>query len=403
MKKILSVALVWIVFGFFALSFLLVMPGLQAVAEKAAREDLTSLTDAAFELMALSDESCRTAETVADQTVLTKARAVARMLAHDDTLLSSDGLNALQEQLALSRIDVIDYEGVLVASTDPARIGTTVSSDDQMTFVSQVMDEPGMEAAQGDNSEAGLRWGCVNRMDTDGVILVTGMDAALAAAKTAATPEETIRRMSFIRDTLQVTAGGEDGAQIVGEYYTVQNTQNGVSLLAQRALSSVYLTRNLAAMILSSMMILGVCAAIVIQLLLRRQILLEQKLAKRKHKLETAAPILPEEAVETEDQPMPQQEQESEEAETVLTAEEDGQPIPDSPAPNDAASEETENTSPMVSFGKRIAEKLFTIVEETELDDKTGKKNRKIGKKSSGHKNQTDLEKQEEQGFDKVF
>ncbi|MEN6635890.1 MAG: hypothetical protein ABFC56_08575, partial [Clostridiaceae bacterium] len=81
--------------------------------ENRAKTELTLLMDRAFARISAGDQITDPMVEAEKESLLSKAVAVSRFLTHDDTLLASDALAALCEQLSIDRIDVANAEGTL--------------------------------------------------------------------------------------------------------------------------------------------------------------------------------------------------------------------------------------------------------------------------------------------------
>jgi hypothetical protein len=103
--------------------------------EDRAKTELTLLMDRAFARISTEDQLSDPIVKAEEENLLNKAVAVSRFLAHDDSLLASDALLALCEQLSIDKIDVADAEGTLIASSDAARIGTAVGTQEAFSWV----------------------------------------------------------------------------------------------------------------------------------------------------------------------------------------------------------------------------------------------------------------------------
>ncbi|MEG1525378.1 MAG: hypothetical protein RR475_10185 [Clostridia bacterium] len=272
MKRFLSTWLVWIVVAVFALALLLGLPPLTGQAEQAARTDLTALTNAAFNRIALAQKNLEGMRAASNENILSKDRAVARFLAHDDTLLETDALVVLCEMLHLYEIDVTGSDGVVIATSQPANMGRNLLEDTSISWTKAVFDDPTVEQAEPDVDDETVLIGAVPRTDIEGIVLVRGRDESVATAKAAADPHEVLRQMSFIQDAMEVVEDGEkEGVSIIDGLFTVRTTRDGVTIAASRSLSSVYVLRNAIALVLSIFMVVCVVASVVIQSLIPKR------------------------------------------------------------------------------------------------------------------------------------
>lgn len=281
MKKFLSVALVWIVFIVMAIEFVLLMPALQINAEQTAKADLAALTEAAFQKMDEAKNSLQQTQAAADGQILSKARAVARILAHDDAQMATDGLAAMAELLELYKIDVVDFSGGIIASSDANYINTNVLQDAQLSWMQDVLDDPNASEAETDPKDETVRIACVPRTDTEGIIVVRGKDGVVEAAASAAQPSEVLRQMSFVQDTLEIVEGGEDGVTTTDGRFCLQTTKGDVTLRASRSVASVYIVRNAVALGMAVLLLVCVIAAIIIQILLSKLMMAQRPLVNR--------------------------------------------------------------------------------------------------------------------------
>lgn len=268
MRRFFSVWLVWLVVLVFGLAIIISYFILTGSSEAAAKADLTTLTDAAFIQLDMANQSAASAVNAADSNLITKGRAIERFLAHDDTLLTGDALQSLCDMLEIASVDVADGEGVVTASSIPGNIGTNLVTDANISWIQDTLDN-NTEQVHPDGGNASLLLGVVPRTDIDGLLLIQVQDASVKEARAAADPETVLSRMSFINDDLSVaTAAGTDGAYIMDGFYCVRSTRSGVSVIASRLLSSVYLLRNSILLALAIFMLASLLAAMLIQVLL---------------------------------------------------------------------------------------------------------------------------------------
>ena len=269
--------LVLIVIGAFALVMLIAAPLLTRAAKKAATDDLSQLLDAGETLL---DEAQSDADAVAEGAegnLLSKARAVARFLAHDDELLQTDALVSMCELLEVSAVDVTDYAGTAVASSVAGRIGRNLVEEPGLQWTKEVLDGEGLERTRADSTESALLWGCVPRTDTDGFILIQTLDRAIITAQELADPQAVLRSVSFIRDEMVVTNDpGRDGDYVMNDRFYVRRTHalpggaSEVALVASRGLGSVYLMRNATLLVLALFMLACILLSMLVQTYLRR-------------------------------------------------------------------------------------------------------------------------------------
>ena len=295
MRRFLSTWLALIVIAVFALSLLVCAPLLTRSAEQTARSDLNALLDAAFAQFNATGEDAEAVSDVSESGILAKARAVARLLAHDDALLQTDALVSLCELLEVAAIDVTDYTGEVAASSVVGRIGRDLTTEAGTAWTKEVLDGEAIERTRVDDVDKALLWGCVPRSDTEGFILVQSLDVAILAANASVNPELVLSEFSFINDELAVADDdGTDGAYLANERYYVRRTQvvageyGELTLLASRSLRSVYVLRNAVLLVLCVIGLISIACALAVQvLLLRRRI-------ARSHISFNQKPLLPE-------------------------------------------------------------------------------------------------------------
>lgn len=278
MRKFFSVWLILLVIVVFAAVLCISYPVLTSAAQQNALDDLNVLLDAAFTRISLAESSAKSISDAANVNVLSKARAVDRFLAHDDALLETDALVVLCDLLNVSAIDVTDMDGAIVASSVAGRIGRSLVDDSKTKWTREVLEGENLQRTLADSTNTALLSGCVSRTDTEGLIYIQSLDVSIMEASTAASPEQVLLDMSFIKDTLTV-ADTEDGdkAFLTDDAYNVRRTENGVSLVASRPLAQVYSVRSAVLLVESIGFLLCMLFAIVIQLLL-----IKKRLSSRK-------------------------------------------------------------------------------------------------------------------------
>jgi hypothetical protein len=268
MRRFFSVWLVWIVVVVFAIAILASYIPLTRQAEMTARDDLTMLNNAAFIQLDKAQGNVDAAMEAAGANLVSKGRAIARFLAHDDSLLQTDALKALCDMLEITSIDVTDGEGVVTASSVIEDVGLSLATDARTPCVAEALADD-TELVKQDASNSALLMGCVPRSDTEGVVLLQTQDASVKEAKAQAEPGTVLAGMSFVNDLINVaTEEGIDGAYMLDGYYCVRSTQKNISVVAARTLGSVYLIRNAVLLALSVFALLSIVAALIIQLLL---------------------------------------------------------------------------------------------------------------------------------------
>ena len=286
MRKFFSVWLILLVIVVFAVVLCVSYPVLTSAAQQNALDDLSVLLDAAFTRISLAESSAESVSDAANDNVLSKARAIDRFLAHDDALLETDALVVLCDLLNVSSIDVTDMDGAIVASSVAGRIGRSLVEDNKTKWTREVLEGENLSRTLVDSANAALLSGCVSRTDTEGLIYIQSLDVSIMEASTAASPEQVLLDMSFIKDTLSV-ADAEDGdkAYLTDDAYNVRRTENGVSLVASRPLAQVYSARSAVLLVEAIGFLLCMLFAAVIQ-----SLLIKKRLSSRK----AALPALPE-------------------------------------------------------------------------------------------------------------
>lgn len=269
MRKFLSAWLIWIILAMFAVAIVVAYVPMTKSAEQAAIADLTALIDAAFAKMDAAGEDVKLVEEASRATAMSKARAVTRFIEHDDALLNTDALQALCAQLGMERVDVADYEGTLVASSDAARVGAMLFTDARYDWMQRAVADPAEEVSQLDAADASLVYACVPRTDTDGAgcVLVACRDEAAAMLVRLASPERVMADMSFIKDAVVIDqSDAPDGAVTDGGVLSVKKTVDGRSVVAMRALSTVYTVRNVVVFVCTIVALIAVAAAILMRI-----------------------------------------------------------------------------------------------------------------------------------------
>jgi len=222
--------------------------------ENSAKNDLSGLTNAAFERIAASQASAEPVTEAEEAALTQKARAVARFLAHDDALLAGDALRALCEQLVIDRIDVADDQGVIIASSDDARVGLALGETEGFAWTMDALNDS--ELSQADEADASVLYCSVPRTDIEGFVVLTRDDPFVEQAFSAETNESLIADMAYGGDLLFVAEpDGEDGFFYESGSLCLRSTVNGVTLIAARENSVIYETRNTALVALAAMLL----------------------------------------------------------------------------------------------------------------------------------------------------
>lgn len=268
MKRFLSIWLVWIVVLVFAAALAIAYYPLTEHAEAEAEADLQLLVSAAFTRMDIAERDVENVQRAADDTVLGKARAIARFLAHDDTLLDTDALVVLCQMLDIAAIYVTDRDGGVIAASDAEAIGRALLTEADFTWASTTLSD-GDELTKVSGTDAARLYGAVARTDTEGAVVILTGNEALATAIHNAKPETVVSGMSFIRDDLAITdEPGDDGAYIMDGYFCLRESRDNVSVVAMRLLGTIYVVRNAVMLMIAICMLICILAAMCIQLLI---------------------------------------------------------------------------------------------------------------------------------------
>ncbi len=231
-------------------------------AEARAETELTQLVDKAFLRVEGEELEAEPVIEAQKESLLSKAAAVARFLAHDDTLLESDALQALCEQLSADRIDVADAEGTLIASSDDSRIGLPLGEQEAFGWTLDAAAEPAAALAQTDETTPEVLYACVSRQDIDGFVLLTKEDSFIASALVSSSVESLISDLPSGEDMLfESDAAGEDGFFREAGNLCLRRTQNAVTLIAARPLTVVFAVRNAVLLAFTvSLVCVAICA-----------------------------------------------------------------------------------------------------------------------------------------------
>ena len=236
--------------------------------EARAKTELTLLMDRAFARIDASEKQADPMIAAEQESLLSKAKAVSRFLTHDDTLLASDALSALCEQLSIDRIDVANIEGTLIASSDTASIGKTLGTEEAFTWTMKAADDATAELTQQDLTDPATIYACVGRSDIEGYVLLTRQDLFVKNALALSGAENLTSDMPYGGDVLfQATEGGADGFFSESGNLCLRRTQGDVTLIAARPTSEVYSVRSAAILsfgaALACIMICGIAAYLV--------------------------------------------------------------------------------------------------------------------------------------------
>ncbi len=273
-------------------------------AEARAQAELTVLMSRAFTRI---EEGAYLTEPVLDggeESLLSKATAVARFLAHDDALLASDALLALCTQLSIDRIDIADADGTLIASSDETRIGLALGAQDAFAWTMAAASDESAALTKVDETVQGELYACVGRSDIEGFVLLTRDDPYVAQALANADAETLIADLPYGKDVLfQAQSGGEDGFFNESDNYYLRKTENGVTLIAARPTSEVFAVRNAAILSFGvSLVCILICGIAAYLLRLDSVITLEEE-PPELDAAEDAENFLPEEAAAPEPEP----------------------------------------------------------------------------------------------------
>ena len=222
--------------------------------ETRAKSELTLLMDRAFARITAASEQADPMIEAEEASLLSKAAAVSRILTHDDTLLASDALAAICEQLSIDRIDIANAEGTLIASSDAASIGTALGTQETFTWTMAAADDATAALTQTDQSDPSILYACVGRSDIEGFILLTRNDTSVETALTSASPETITSDLPYGGDILFTAEKGADGFFYESNNLCLRRTQGDVTMIAARPTTEVFAVRNAA--------ILAFCAAL---------------------------------------------------------------------------------------------------------------------------------------------
>lgn len=233
--------------------------------EDRAKTELTLLMDRAFARISTEDQQTEPIVKAEEENLLSKAVAVSRFLTHDDSLLASDALLALCEQLAVDKIDVADAEGTLIASSDAARIGTALGTQEAFSWTMAAADDTSAALMQADADDPSVLYACVGRSDIEGFILLTRDDSYVESALMLASTESVTSDLPYSGDLLfEAAEAGTDGFFYDSGNLCLRRTQDGVTMIAARPLTEVFAFRNAALLgfgaALVCVMICGVAA-----------------------------------------------------------------------------------------------------------------------------------------------
>ena len=207
--------------------------------ETRAKTELTLLMDRAFARIDAEDRLAEPMIAAEEENLLSKAVAVSRFLTHDDTLLASDALTALCQQLSIDRIDVANLEGTLIASSDAASIGTAIGTQEAFLWTMAAADDPTATLTQQDKTDLNVLYACVGRSDIEGFVLLTRSDAHVKSALALAGAESVTSDMPYGGDVLFPAEAGADGFFYESGNLCLRRTQGDVTLIAARPTTEV--------------------------------------------------------------------------------------------------------------------------------------------------------------------
>jgi len=300
MVRFLRNWLVWILAGMMLVGIAIVFIPLSKREESRATNELSLLLDRAYDAI---DEGKAYADPVVEaeeENLLDKAHAIVRFLEHDDTLLATDALSALGEQLAIDRIDVANLQGELIASSDKSRIGLALGSDEAFSWTMEAADDPNVALAHTEENDRSQLYACVGRTEIDGFVLLTRHDPFVDAALEKFGTDALLGELPYNGDfVFEATAGGVDGAFYDAGSLCLRRTQDGVTLIAARSTGDVYRTRNAALAAIATILIcLVICEVASYLLRLEPVVEMEEMSAKQDEESTVNEQVLREQAAE---------------------------------------------------------------------------------------------------------
>lgn len=215
--------------------------------EAAAKADLSDMMETAFARIDNGKSAADPVVVAEKESLLEKTRAVVRFLAHDDNLLATDALVALCEQLGADQIDVANGDGVLIASSGETRVGLDLGAEEAFAWTMGAIDDPEAELVQTADGDVSVIYCCVSRSDIEGFVLLSRDDPFVDDAVEQSTPEALIQDVAYGDDLLFVAeSDAADGYFYDADSLCLRQTQDGVTLIAARAVSDVFAARNAA-------------------------------------------------------------------------------------------------------------------------------------------------------------
>lgn len=232
--------------------------------EARAKNELSLLMARAFEAISEGETYADPVIAAEEASLMSKAHAVVRFLEHDDTLLETDALVALCEQLSIDQIDVSNLQGDLIASSNAERIGLALGDDAAFSWTMAAADDPGAAITHADERNRNLLYACAGRTEIDGFVLLTRNDPIVEEALQKSGTEILLSELSYNGDVVfESTAGGEDGFFYDAGCLCARETSNDITLIAARATGDVFPIRNaaLAAFGIAALCIVICCIA----------------------------------------------------------------------------------------------------------------------------------------------
>ena len=232
--------------------------------ESRAESELTLLMDRAFARIEAGDSLADPMIAAQEENLLSKAVAVSRFLTHDDSLLASDALTALCEQLSIDTIDVANIEGIVTASSDTVRIGIPLGEQPEFAWTMTAADDATAQLVQQDESNPMVLYACVGRSDIEGFVLLTREDTNVRDALALSGAESITSDMPYGGDVLFPAEAGADGFFYESGSLCLRQTKGDVTLIAARPTAEVYAVRTAATLAfgvaVACIMICGVAA-----------------------------------------------------------------------------------------------------------------------------------------------
>lgn len=216
-------------------------------AEARAERELTNLMDRALEHVSAGARLIAPVIAAEKESLVSKAEAVARFLAHDDAFLQSDALKALCGQLTIDIIDVADAEGTLIASSEEARVALPLGAQKAFLWTMDTADDANAALSESNEAHPSVLYACVGRSDIEGFVLLTRDDPFVFTALTESGYKASIMDLTYGSDVVfQTDIAGEDGFFRDSGSLCLRRTDDGITLIAARPLTDVFAARNAA-------------------------------------------------------------------------------------------------------------------------------------------------------------